>query len=155
MLLWCSKVYLCFKNLEIWLESKMPHDNQISSHISPLLAIIIRNLKWAKAKNDSMYNIRWSNKLLSHGAECNMGKIFRTSHILQNIIFLLNRIIYKMRKMLGNIHEAMCDSYFTIKCLLEWNPAGVTLLNYLMHLFCLIQCNTNLIQTSRSKNWKY
>ena len=71
------------------------------------------------------------------------------------ICFLLNRIIYKMRKMLGNIHEAMCDSYFTIKCLLEWNPAGVTLLNYLMHRFCLIQCNTNLIQTSRSKNWKY
>ena len=45
----------------------------------------------------------------------------------------------------------MCDSYFTIKCLLESNTARVTLLNYLMHRVCLIQCNTNLYKQVGAK----
>ena len=60
-------------------------------------------------------------ELSSHGAECNMGNIFRVSHILQQIVAKNG----KWGKYLPILHEAMCDNYYIVKCLLKSNLARV------------------------------
>ena len=56
---------------------------------------------------------RNNKQLLSHGGECNMGNIFRVSHILQ----LIKAKYEKRGKYLPILHEAACDNYFIVKCL--------------------------------------
>ena len=65
-----------------------------------------------------------------------MRNIFRVSHILQ-----LVQIIAKYKKRgiyLPILHEATCDIYFIVKCLLKSNLARVSLLTYLSYLLSLI-----------------
>ena len=50
---------------------------------------------------------------MNMGAECNMGNIFRVSHILQ----LITAKYEKRGKYLSILHEATCDNYFIVKCL--------------------------------------
>ena len=50
------------------------------------------------------------------------------------------------------LQKPTCDNYLIVKCLSKLNMAGVFLVTYLLHWACLIRCNTNIIETSRSKN---
>ena len=62
-------------------------------------------------------------ELLSHGAECNMGNIFRVSHIC-NLFHEASEITAKYEKRgkyLPILHEATCDNYFIVKCLFYLN----------------------------------
>ena len=54
-------------------------------------------------------------QLLLHGAECNMGNIFRVSHILQLILQQIVAKYEKRGKYMLILHEATCDSYFIVK----------------------------------------
>ena len=82
---------------------------------------------------------------LSRGADRDMANIFRVSHILQHeIIAKYEEREYDLRI----LHEVTCDNYFTIKCFLKLNMAGASF-TCLLHWACLIQCNTDLVQTSR------
>ena len=56
----------------------------------------------------------------------------------------------KRRKYLPILHEATCENYFIVKCLLKSNVARVNLLTY------LIQFNVNLVEAevaSTNLNW--
>ena len=68
--------------------------------------------------------------VLSHGAECNMGNIFRVSHILQ----LIEKKYEKRGKYLPILHEATCDNYFIVKCLFKSNESRVILLTNCIEL---------------------
>ena len=58
--------------------------------------------------------------MLSHGADCSMGNIFRDSHILQLISRAFITAKYEKRgKYLSILHEAMCDHYFTLNAWLN------------------------------------
>ena len=67
-------------------------------------------------------------QLLLHGAECNMGNIFRVSHILQLILQQIIAKYEKGGKYMLILHEATCDSYFVVKWLLKSNVARTILL---------------------------
>ena len=70
-------------------------------------------------------------QLLSHNAECNMGNIFRVSHILQLFSRALKRVKYVKRgKYLPILHETKCDNYFISKYLLKSNVARVICPSY-------------------------
>ena len=60
----------------------------------------------------------------SRGAECNIGNIFRVSHILQFTSKIIIKIIAKYEKRgkyLPILHEVTCYNYFIVKCLLKSN----------------------------------
>ena len=67
-------------------------------------------------------------QLLLHGAECNMGNIFRVSHILQLILQQIIAKYEKRGKYMLILHEATCDNYFVVKWLLKSNVARTILL---------------------------
>ena len=82
---------------------------------------------------------------LSRGAERDMANILRVSHILQlEVIANYEKWEYD----LPILHEVTCENCFTIKCFLKLNMAGASF-TCLLHWACLIQCNTDLAQTSR------
>ena len=58
-----------------------------------------------------------------------MGNIFRSS------AFFATLVKYEKRgKYLPILHEATCDNYFIVKCLLKWNTARAILLtNFLLN----------------------
>ena len=82
---------------------------------------------------------------LSRGAERDMANILRVSHILQH------EIIAKCEEReydLPILYAVTCDNYFTVKYLLKLNMTGACF-TCLLHWACLIQCNTDFVQTSR------
>ena len=105
-----------------------------------------------KATCDNYFVIKFLSKLsllktyqLSRGAERDMANILWVSHILQHEIIAK----YEKREYdLPILHEVTCDNYFTIKCLLKINMTGACF-TCLLHWACLIQCNTDFVQTSR------
>ena len=65
-------------------------------------------------------------QLLTHGVECNIGNLLRVCDILQ---LVYSKIKYEKRgKYLPTFHEATCDNYFAVKCLLKSNVGIVILL---------------------------
>ena len=67
-------------------------------------------------KNKKIINVLIYTSLLSHGAECNMGNIFRVSHILQLISKLEIIAKYEKReKDLPILLEVTCDNYFIVE----------------------------------------
>ena len=105
-----------------------------------------------KATCDNYFVIKFLSKLsllktyqLSRGAERDMANILRVSHILQlEVIANYEKWEYD----LPILHEVTCENCFTIKCFLKLNMAGASF-TCLLHWACLIQCNTDLAQTSR------
>ena len=66
-------------------------------------------------KNKKIINVLIYMSLLSHGAECNMGNIFRVSHILQLISKLEIIAKYEKReKDLPILLEVTCDNYLLL-----------------------------------------
>ena len=64
----------------------------------------------------------------------------------------------KQGEYLPILHEAPCDNYFIVKCLLQSIVARVilfTLFTYLLHPACLTSFDANLVQTSRSEDCKF
>ena len=105
-----------------------------------------------KATCDNYFAIKFLSKLsllntcqLSRGADRDMANILLVSHILQHEIIAK----YEKREYdLPILHEVTCDNYFTIKCFLKLNIAGASF-TCLLHWACLVQCNTDFVQTSR------
>ena len=59
------------------------------------------------------------------------------------------------RKIFVDIALGNLGNHFVVKWLLKSSVTKSFLLTYLLHLACLIQCNTALEQTSRSKNCRH
>ena len=83
--------------------------------------------------------------MLLLGAKCNTGNIFPISYIWQ-----ITAKYEKRGKYLPILHEETCNNHFIVKRMLVETKYGKSL-----YCVCLIQRNTNLVQTSRSKNLKY
>ena len=81
--------------------------------------------------------------------------IFSNFIVFCNLLIIIRRKFEKQGKYLQILHEATCNDYFIVECLLKSNVARVILLTCYLYEACLIEFTANLVQTSRNNNCKY
>ena len=100
-------------------------------------------------------NVRKNPIVTINGEEYNMANFFQVSSVFQLIPRALTWVKVKYVKYenwgkdLPIWHQTKRDNWFMVKCMFKWR---VLLITCLLYLACLIQCNTNLGQKSRSKS---